>query len=208
MNIVPCLLDSHNDLFVEGATLGSRIAAAGKKHLWEPRRQPEEMEVFVIHSVCAEAPNGADPFDSRWILKIFCDYGVSSHYLIERSGMVLRLVPEGMKAWHAGGSIMPEPDNRRGVNEFSIGIELTASASSGYTEQQYGHLARLCVAIEQRHGRNFTYVGHEQIAGQRAVTEGLRQEAKTDPGPAFEWRNFYKRIDAERESEGWRFKHN
>ena len=92
------------------------------------------MDVVVIHSICAEALMPEDPFDSRWILKIFCDQGVSSHYLIERNGTVLGLVPEEMKAWHAGGSIMPEPDNRHGVNEFSIGIELTASASSGYTK--------------------------------------------------------------------------
>ncbi len=198
MNVTPCLLDSNNSLIVDGATLGSRIAATGKEHLWEPRRRPDAMDVIVIHSVCAEALMPEDPFDSRWILKIFCDQGVSSHYLIERSGAVLGLVPEEMKAWHAGGSIMPDPDNRRGVNEFSIGIELAASASSGFTASQYRRLAMVCVDIERRLRRRFAYVGHEQIAGERAKGLGLRQEVKTDPGPAFDWRDFFGRIEAER----------
>ena len=95
---------------------------------------------------------------------------------------------------------MPEPDNRCAVNEFSMGIELTASAVSGFTPSQYEQLALVCADIERRRGRRFTYVGHEQIAGQRAVRLGLRQDSKTDPGPAFEWRVFFKLIDVERES--------
>ncbi|MGA3051543.1 MAG: N-acetylmuramoyl-L-alanine amidase [Chitinispirillaceae bacterium] len=206
LNIIPCFLDSNNPLIVDGTTLGSLLAAAGKEHLWEPRHGPDDVDVVVIHSVCAEALNPVDRFDSRWILKIFCDYGVSSHYLIERNGTILGLVPEETKAWHAGGSIMPEPDNRRNVNEFSIGIELTASALSGFTELQYRRLALVCADIERRHGRHFTYCGHEQIAGQRAVKLGLRQDSKTDPGPAFEWRVFSNLIDAERESGSFAFR--
>ncbi len=125
------------------------IAATGKEHLWEPRFLPYEVNVIVIHSVSAEALSPAEPFDRRWILKTFCDYGVSSHYLIERSGEILRLVPEEMKAWHAGGSIMPEPDNRQAVNGFSLGIELAASSVSGFSAVQYEKLAGLCSDIDE-----------------------------------------------------------
>jgi N-acetyl-anhydromuramyl-L-alanine amidase AmpD len=200
MEITPCLLDTENPLIVDGATLGSRIAATGREHLWEPRLRPREVNVIVIHSVSAGALSPAEPFDRRWILKIFCDYGVSSHYLIERSGEIVRLVPEELKAWHAGGSIMPEPDNRQAVNEFSLGIELAASPASGFTAAQYGKLAELCVDIERRHGRHFTYVGHEDIAGHRAVSAGLRKDIKTDPGSAFGWQEFLECLDAGRKS--------
>ncbi len=202
MDITPCLLDTRNPLIVDGAALGSRIAATGKEHLWEPRFLPYEVNVIVIHSVSAEALSPAEPFDRRWILKTFCDYGVSSHYLIERSGEILRLVPEEMKAWHAGGSIMPEPDNRQAVNGFSLGIELAASSVSGFSAVQYEKLAGLCSDIERRHGRHFTYVGHEDIAGSRAVAAGLRKDIKTDPGPAFSRQEFLGRLEALRSSGG------
>jgi AmpD protein len=103
-----------------------------------------------------------------------------------------------MKAWHAGGSIMPEPDNRRAVNDFSIGIELMATAASGFTTAQYRTLARLSVDIERRHARGFSYAGHDQIAGERAVALGLRAEKKVDPGALFGWERFYKELEAER----------
>ena len=45
----------------------------------------------------------------------------SAHLVIGRDGEVVQLVAFNKKAWHAGRS---EWDGRRGVNEFSIGIEL------------------------------------------------------------------------------------
>jgi AmpD protein len=144
----------------------------------------------VIHFISAVNVDPARPYDFGLILKIFCDYRVSSHYFINRDGVITRLVPEGMRAWHAGLSIMPEPDNRKGVNEFSIGIELAATEDSGYTELQYDALRQLCQDIEKRHGKRMTYVGHDQIAGKRAVAMGVRADCKVDPGPLFDWERF------------------
>ena len=62
---------------------------------------------IVIHSVSAVAVAPEAPFSLERILEIFCDRGVSSHFLIERDGRIVQLAPEAMKAWHAGGSIMP-----------------------------------------------------------------------------------------------------
>ncbi|MCL2219027.1 MAG: N-acetylmuramoyl-L-alanine amidase [Chitinispirillia bacterium] len=95
-----------------------------------------------------------------------------------------------MRAWHAGASIMPEPDNRKGANEFAIGIELMATAKSGFTDAQYNSLAELCKDIEKRRSKKMTYVGHDQIAGKRAVDMKLRADAKPDPGPLFDWGRF------------------
>jgi AmpD protein len=105
-------------------------------------------------------------------------------------GKIFRLVPEDKKAWHCGKSVMPEPDNRQGVNDFSIGIELVGTADSGFSSLQYEALRALCLDIEGRHGRKMAYVGHDQVAGERAVAMGLRDEPKVDPGPVFDWERF------------------
>jgi N-acetyl-anhydromuramyl-L-alanine amidase AmpD len=40
------------------------------------------------------------------------------------------------------------------------------------------------------------YVGHEDIAGKRAVRRGLRVDIKTDPGPNFDWIRFRRDLHA------------
>ena len=192
-----CLLSAENGVTVDGVAIGALIGASGRRHLWEQRRNAV-VDVIVVHYTSAVVPAPDRAFNKGLILKIFCDYGVSSHYLIGRRGGVDLLVPEEMKAWHAGGSIMPEPDNRQGVNEFSIGIELLATPTSGFAPSQYRSLSRLCADIEQRHCRRFTYVGHDRIAGERAVALGLRKDAKADPGALFDWDRFLQQLEAER----------
>lgn len=192
-----CFLDSKNPTAAGGTTIGGLIAAAGKEHLWE-ERSGAPVDTVVIHYTSAAAVAPDEPFGRGPVLKLFCDYGVSSHYLVERDGRALALVPEEKKAWHAGGSVMPEPDNRRSVNDFSIGIELAATADSGFTEQQYESLACLCADLERRHARQFVYVGHDQVAGRRAVDLGLRKDIKIDPGERFEWKKLFGQLSAQR----------
>ena len=193
MKIYECLIDNNNDIVIGGDTLGGMIASSGKRCLWE-QRKGGEVDTIVIHYMSAVNIDKDNPYDIAQLLKIFRDFGVSSHYLITRRGKVYRLVPEEAKAWHAGPSVMPAPDNRTGVNEFSIGIELMATESSGFTKSQYISLIHLCQDIEKRYGRKMTYVGHDQIAGERAVAMGLRKEPKTDPGPLFDWDFFTEKI--------------
>ncbi|MBN2189267.1 MAG: N-acetylmuramoyl-L-alanine amidase [Chitinispirillaceae bacterium] len=197
LTITGCLLDADNPLAAGGATIGALVASSGRRHLWE-RRSGAAVDVIVVHYTSAAVVAHGTPFEKWRVLKLFCDYGVSSHYLIGRRGGVIRLAPEEMKAWHAGGSIMPEPDNRRAVNDFSIGIELLATADSGFTAAQYRALMRLCADIERRNGRRFSYVGHDQVAGERAVALGLRSEPKIDPGPLFDWERFFAGLEKER----------
>lgn len=199
MKITPSLLDADNQLKVDGISLGRRIRASGKEHLWE-ERAGGAIDTIVIHYISASAIMPDSPFNHGAILKIFCDYGVSSHFLISRRGAVYRLVPEEKKAWHCGGSIMPEPDNRKGVNEFSIGIELVATPISGFSSLQYRAASFLCADLEKRHRKEFLYTGHEQIAGVRAVALGLRKEAKEDPGRLFDWENFFRQLKNARRS--------
>jgi N-acetyl-anhydromuramyl-L-alanine amidase AmpD len=184
--IQPCLLDTANQMPAGALSAGEQIRAAAKEHLWSERPAGTAIDTIVIHYMSASGIAPAAPFDRALLLAIFCSYSVSSHYCIERDGVILALVPEEYAAWHCGGSIMPEPDNRLKVNEFSIGIELVATSTSGFTTRQYNSLAGLCREIEARHPIAH-YVGHDDIAGERAVGMGLRKDIKHDPGEKFDW---------------------
>ena len=104
---------------------------------------------------------------------------VSSHYVIDEDGTVLRLVDESRRAWHAGISFWR---GARGLNDRSIGIELVNPGHEfGYRDfpvLQLAALCDLCLSILSRHpipARNV--VGHSDIAPDR----------KQDPGERFDW---------------------
>jgi N-acetylmuramoyl-L-alanine amidase len=104
---------------------------------------------------------------------------VSCHYLVDEDGVVLRLVPEERRAWHAGISYW------RGyteLNDRSIGIELVNPGHEwGYRDfpvLQLAAVCDLCLSILSRHAipaRNI--VGHSDTAPDRGQ----------DPGEKFEW---------------------
>jgi N-acetylmuramoyl-L-alanine amidase len=105
---------------------------------------------------------------------------VSSHYVVDEDGGVIRLVPEERCAWHAGVS------RWRGLsdlNQRSIGIEVVNPGHEwGYRDfpvLQLAVVCDLCLAILSRHAipaRNI--VGHSDVAPDR----------KEDPGEKFDWR--------------------
>jgi N-acetylmuramoyl-L-alanine amidase len=104
---------------------------------------------------------------------------VSSHYVVEEDGAVLRLVPEHRRAFHAGVS------HWRGntlLNGRSIGIEIVNPGHEwGYRPfpaLQMAAVCELCLAILARHpipARNV--VAHSDVAPDR----------KEDPGEMFDW---------------------
>ncbi|BBK44219.1 N-acetylmuramoyl-L-alanine amidase [Allostella vacuolata] len=105
---------------------------------------------------------------------------VSAHYLIERSGLIHRMVAEDRRAWHAGRGWW---QGERDVNGRSIGIELENPGHEwGYLpfpDQQMEALAGLARAILARHPiPPDRVVGHSDIAPRR----------KADPGELFDWR--------------------
>jgi len=187
------LLERKSTVLCGTRTVGALIEAFGRDMLWSDRVS-ESVDVIVIHYMSDVMRNSEHPYVLENIIGIFAEYGVSAHYVIDRAGLVYRCVPEEKKAWHAGGSIMPEPDNRSGVNDFSIGIELLATHDSGFTVLQYDALAELCRTIESTRQRTMTYVGHDRISGARAVALGLRSDEKPDPGPLFDWGWFFRSL--------------
>ena len=197
MRYTDMLLESSSVLPMGKGTIGAMVSASGHETMWSDRTVTVP-DVTVIHYSSAVLRCPDTPFALEEVLSLFCEYGVSSHFLIDREGTLFRLVPIGKKAWHCGGSIMPEPDNRRGVNDFSVGIELLATGESGFTTAQYAALAELCAGNERIFGMRMTYVGHDTIAGKRAVALGLRTEEKTDPGSRFEWRRFFDMLASRR----------
>lgn len=104
---------------------------------------------------------------------------VSSHYVIDEDGSVLRLVPEEKRAWHAGVSCWA---GSRDINARSVGIEIVNPGHEfGYRhfpELQMRSVAALAQQIVAQHGIPARRViGHSDVAPLR----------KQDPGELFDW---------------------
>ena len=108
------------------------------------------------------------------------DLRVSAHFLIRRDGALLQFVDCARRAWHAGESSWR---GRARCNDFSIGIELEGTDTRPYTAAQYRALGRLARALMCRYSI-VDIAGHSDVAPGR----------KTDPGPAFDWKRFARRI--------------
>ena len=104
---------------------------------------------------------------------------VSCHWLIEEDGTIHRLVPETLRAWHAGQSFWA---GERDINSRAIGIELVNPGHEwGYRTfpmAQMTALAELAAGILARHAIPAARVlGHSDVAPAR----------KQDPGELFDW---------------------
>jgi N-acetylmuramoyl-L-alanine amidase len=105
---------------------------------------------------------------------------VSSHYVVDEDGSVLRLVPEERRAWHAGASYWR---GRTDLNGCSLGVEIVNPGHEwGYRDfpvLQLAVVCDLCLAILSRHAiPAWNIVAHSDVAPDR----------KEDPGEKFDWR--------------------
>ncbi|HEV2098891.1 MAG TPA: N-acetylmuramoyl-L-alanine amidase [Stellaceae bacterium] len=104
---------------------------------------------------------------------------VSAHYVVEESGLIWRLVPEGRRAFHAGISCW---QGQSDLNRVSIGIEIVNPGHEwgyrSFPDAQMAAVEHLCRDILSRHPIPLDrIVGHSDIAPER----------KTDPGELFDW---------------------
>lgn len=104
---------------------------------------------------------------------------VSAHYLIAKTGEIVRLVPENKIAYHAGLSYWR---GRSSLNQYSIGIELDnlghTYGPEAFPSVQIESLLGLLEVIRTRHSiPDHHIVGHSDIAPSR----------KKDPGELFPW---------------------
>ncbi len=133
--------------------------------------RPEGMAIdtIIIHYT--------DMKDDISALKRLCDKRaeVSAHYLINKLGQIFSLVPDHLRAWHAGPSCWM---GRHKVNDFSIGIELDNNGYEEFSKPLMDSLISLCQHLMKIHPIKHRYVlGHSDIAPFR----------KFDPGRLFNW---------------------
>ncbi|WP_010097285.1 N-acetylmuramoyl-L-alanine amidase [Ornithinibacillus scapharcae] len=171
----------------------------------EPRN--EEVTTIVIHSISNVLANPDSPYRITDVYQLLKEYGLSTHYIIDRSGEIFQLVPDYRVAYHAGRSSFPYlPFFPHNMNQFSIGIELMGIGTKdemlsivpealydaldknliGYTEEQYQSLSWLLAQLHQKYpsiGRDrFHVIGHEEYAPGR----------KSDPGKLFHWEKIFE----------------
>jgi N-acetylmuramoyl-L-alanine amidase len=101
---------------------------------------------------------------------------VSAHYLISEGGEVLALVPEDMRAWHAGAGAWRGRDD---INSQSIGIELANDGSQPFAAAQMRALEDLLGRVMARWA-----IGPEGVIAHSDIAPGR----KVDPGTRFDWR--------------------
>lgn len=136
------------------------------------------------HYVTALFTNQLNPKDHPYFATIK-DLAVSAHLFILRDGTIIQYVNLNDRAWHAGASCWL---GRQNCNDFSIGIELEGTDTSGFSDEQYLALANAINAIYQAYPATKRHLaGHSDIAPNR----------KTDPG-ALDWGRL-RRLIAQRE---------
>jgi len=101
---------------------------------------------------------------------------VSAHYLISEQGAVFALVPEDLRAWHAGQGRWGAVTD---VNSRSIGIELANPGNAPFAAAQMRALEQVLPGIMARH----------RILPQRVIAHSdMAPARKGDPGRRFDWR--------------------
>jgi AmpD protein len=186
-----------SELSNKGLTIKSGWLMEVEKRLsphFSPREQGEDISLLVIHNI--SLPAGI--FTGHYISDLFLgclDCGadesfadllgvrVSAHCLIRRNGSIIQYVSFNDKAWHAGFSSF---QGREQCNDFSIGIELEGTDTTPYTPEQYQQLINLTHCLQNE----FPAIIADNIVGHCHIAPGR----KTDPGEAFNWPYFYKRL--------------
>lgn len=139
-----------------------------------PRRGGRVVDMLILHYTGMLSSERA----CSWLCNPESE--VSSHYLVDEEGMIVAMVREDMRAWHAGvSSWQGEAD----TNSRSIGIEIhNAGHGLGYPDfpdTQMRSVIALCRGIIERHA-----IAPSMILAHSDVAPGR----KIDPGEKFDWR--------------------
>ena len=104
---------------------------------------------------------------------------VSAHYLVGKDGRRYQLVPDELRAWHAGGGRWGTITD---LNSASIGIEIDNNGESDFTEAQIASLIELLEDLCTRWSiPRSQVIGHSDLAPVR----------KVDPGARFPWKRLH-----------------
>lgn len=122
---------------------------------------------IILHS--SYNPLEKDSTALENVLKLYKQYGVNAHYIIDTKGKIFQTIPDTLIAYHAGKSILPDGSTQ--VNTQSIGIELIYSKYASPNPSQYSSLKELIVWLQNKYPKIKYILGHSEIAPDR----------KTDP---------------------------
>lgn len=134
-----------------------------------PRRDGLKPTLIVLHHTAMASAKAA--------IDRLCDpqAQVSAHYVIARDGSVTQLVPEELRAWHAGEG---EWAGLSDINSRSIGIEMDNDGKCPFPEPLMTSLEQLMRVTMARHSIPPSgVIGHSDMAPGR----------KHDPGTRFDW---------------------
>lgn len=155
----------------------------------------EVISLLVIHNISLPAGE----FDTKYVDDLFMGaidsqahpsfidldgLRVSAHCFIKRTGEIVQYVPFSQRAWHAGQS---EFLGREQCNDFSIGVELEGTDTSGYTQMQYNTLQSLTKLLMNK----YPAINKTRIVGHCDIAPGR----KTDPGESFDWQHFFAELN-------------
>jgi N-acetylmuramoyl-L-alanine amidase len=149
------------------------VAALSASPNVEKRRNGERPSILLLHYTgVATMAKALD-----WLTR--AGSGVSCHYAVDEEGRIVQMVPEALRAWHAGEAAWA---GERDINSASIGIEIHNPGHEwGYPdfpEAQLQAVEALCRDIVARHGiRPERVLAHSDVAPRR----------KKDPGEKFPW---------------------
>ncbi len=138
-----------------------------------PNYDQRRVDIIVLHSI------GSATMDEALRVLTRERPSVSAHYLVGEDGRIVQLVPEAMRAWHAGPSVWA---GFRDVNSRSIGIEISRlnkiRRDADFPAAQIEAVIALCRHVIARHAiRPQRILAHSDIAPGR----------KQDPGEDFPW---------------------
>lgn len=160
----------------------------------DERPEGQYVDLLVIHNISLPPGQFGGPF----IEELFCNnlnpqdhvyfkdiyqLRVSAHLLIRRSGEVIQFVPFNRRAWHAGQSCYR---GRSRCNDFSIGVELEGTDQLTFTDVQYTELGKITLSLMA----SYPSLTIDRICGHQHIAP----ERKTDPGPCFDWRRYFERL--------------
>lgn len=142
-------------------------------HNREPRRGGVKPSILLLHYTgMSSAAKAID-----WLARP--ESGVSCHYVVDEHGEVTQLVPEELRAWHAGASSW---HGETDINSHSIGIEIhNPGHQHGYPDFSHAQMRGL-IALAQDIVRRHA-IAPENVLAHSDVAPGR----KIDPGEKFDW---------------------
>lgn len=139
----------------------------------EPRPDGRVPDMLILHYTATETVDVAIRWLANPVSKVSC------HYVVDDDGAITRMVPETLRAWHAGVSYW---QGERDINNRSIGIEIQNVGPAGgyphFPEAQMRAVIKLSADIVRRNRIAPEHVlAHSDVAPFR----------KIDPGEKFDW---------------------